>query len=156
MRIYVPLIPEELAAPEISPRLVHAVTPDLVRVLGTQDEEEREYVAFLAAADDSLRSDSPTPRRVVVCADMPHASVELPNAEEQLLETAVYLIDALTWDRVESIHIDEDEASELIAAARGGDDAAFEASVDTDLLWYDVVERDALIAMMSTSSFGAE
>lgn len=151
MRIYVPLTPEELAAPEISPRLVHAVTPDLVRVLGTQDEEEREYVAFLAAADDSLRFDSPIPRRVVVCADMPHASLELPNAEDQVIETGVHLIDALTWDRVDSIHVDEDESREIIAAAREGDDVAFEASADVDLLWYDVIERDALIAMMATN-----
>lgn len=149
MRIYVPLTPQEIEHDEISPRLVHAVTPDLSRVFPREGEEELEYVAFLAAADDSLRALTTVPRRVVAVADVPTPMVELPAVDEEILESGVHMAEPLSWDRVESIHIDEAEAEAVIRDAIAGDERAFEESAEIDLLWYDILERAALIAALT-------
>ncbi|WP_353065050.1 DUF6912 family protein [Arcanobacterium hippocoleae] len=55
MRIFVPLEVSDLQSEEISPRLVHYVSEKLAAVFPDADAEGLEYVATLAAADDSLR-----------------------------------------------------------------------------------------------------
>ena len=54
MRIYIPLDPSDLRT-DVSPRLVHAVTPQLKSAVPREDAEGWEMIATLAAADDSLR-----------------------------------------------------------------------------------------------------
>lgn len=141
MRIYLPATLSDFRAENLNPPLVHGVTPALVRVTAGEDEEVQELIAFLAAADDSVRliaSRNDTPRRVVVAADVP--DVQLDGTPPGQLETALLLVTPVTWEMVAAVHVDETESSATVAAAAGGDDAAFERLGEVDLLWYDASE----------------
>jgi len=79
-RVYVALTSSTLADLVASGRLAapiraHAVTPTLVGELPGADDEELEYAATCAAADDSwdARGGSDAPRRYVLAADVPAA-----------------------------------------------------------------------------------
>ena len=170
MRIYVPATLDELegavvaaggARWDVPARRAHAVTPALARELLDEDDESREYEAFLAAADDSLalvaaRRGAP-PLRVVVSFDVPDATVAAATGAEELSAVDVT---ALTGVGVVAVHVDEPEAAAdvraVLAAAdeendaeRTGDlgatseealDAALQRVTDRDLLWYDPTE----------------
>lgn len=118
-----------------------------------EGEEVLESVAMGAAADDSLRiltalaqgGETIRPLRVVVVADVADSRVE-PVSGDDLLLTARRLVRPVGWDAVASIHVDDDEALEDLLAAIGGDEQAFERVADEDLMWYDVEEREDLIA----------
>ncbi|HCX84127.1 MAG TPA: hypothetical protein DHV14_03100 [Micrococcales bacterium] len=47
---------------------------------------------------------------------------------------------AVPWSHVVAVHVDDAEAEELVAAAVGGDEEAFDALVEIDLLWFDPSE----------------
>lgn len=140
------------------------LTPELERVIGTEEPEYLEAIAMNAAADDSLRllslDESAASCRVVIAADAPAAELSMPlqaaapsqhtpsehgDEDEELLPTARSLRAPLAWDAVDSIHADSEEALADIALARGGDEEAFESVAEEDLMWYDVAER-ALLA----------
>ena len=118
-----------------------------------EGEEVLESVAMGAAADDSLRiltalaqgGETIRPLRVVVVADVADSRVE-PVSGDDLLPTARRLVRPVGCDAVASIHVDDDEALEDLLAAIGGDEQAFERVADEDLMWYDVEEREDLIA----------
>ncbi len=139
MRIYIPLDPSDLRT-DISPRLVHAVTPQLKSAVPREDAEGWEMIATLAAADDSLRRMKESGRRIVCVAEVPdkvlHVRDELPTARE--------LTTTVAWEDVETILVDEPGYGDLIDRARAGDEKAFMATGDIDLMWYDVIEREAL------------
>lgn len=146
MRIYIPLDPSDLRT-DVSPRLVHAVTPQLKSAVPREDAEGWEMIATLAAADDSLRrlSDSReeliTSRRRIVCvAEVPDSALEV--ADE--LPTARQLLEPVSWDDVVAILVDEPGSERVVERALAGDEKAFMASGDIDLLWYDAIEREAL------------
>ncbi|MHB1064740.1 MAG: DUF6912 family protein [Georgenia sp.] len=148
MRVYLPATAADLHESPITARWAHAVTTALRGELPDEDEEGLEITASLAAADDSVRLVATTggvPRRVVVAADVPDGSVRAPEvlAEDQL-PTAVELVGPVGWDVVVAILVDEARAAADVAAAAAGDDVAFERAAERDLLWYDVIERDAL------------
>ena len=65
--------------------------------------------------------------------------------------TAIMLLHALGWEKIESIYVDEPGSEALIARAMAGDEAAFEAAADIDLLWYDVTERAELAAELGVA-----
>ena len=102
MRIYIPLILSDLAAEQIDVRRVHAVTPALRAAVPDEDAEGYEYMATLAAADDSLRligqNPDTYPRRLVALAEVPERAI-------------------------------------------AGDEDAFMATGDIELLWFDITER---------------
>ncbi|MGW8568607.1 DUF6912 family protein [Isoptericola sp. NPDC055881] len=170
MRIYVPATLDELegatvaaggARWDVAARRAHAVTPALERELPDEDDESREYEAFLAAADDSLalvagRRVAP-PLRVVVSLDVPDdAATVADDADEP---TAVDVV-ALPGVAVVAVHVDEPDAADDVRAVltaaeeendaeRTGDvgaaseealDAALQRVTDRDLLWYDPTE----------------
>lgn len=143
MRIYVPLDPSDLRR-EISPRTVHAVTARLKSAVPREDPEGWEMIATLAAADDSLRRlaefDTQVLRRIVCVAEVPNSVLE---ADDEL-PTACRLLDPVSWDDVVTILVDEPGSEQVIERAVGGDEKAFMASGDIDLMWYDVVERKML------------
>ena len=147
VRIYIPATSADVSKEDLLPRLVHAVTRELEHAMPAEGEEVLESVAMGAAADDSLRiltalaqgGETIRPLRVVVVADVADSRVE-PVSGDDLLPTAV------GWDAVASIHVDDDEALEDLLAAIGGDEQAFERVADEDLMWYDVEEREDLIA----------
>lgn len=147
MRVYVPATAHDLSRPELRPARVHAVTPAVRAELPGEDEETLELVAFLAAADDSVRllaGQGAPPRRVVLAADLPGSRLR-PGGEDEL-ETVMVPVGDLAWDVVKSIHVDEADASAQVAAAAAGDEEAFDALGERDLLWFDVTERAAVAA----------
>ncbi|WP_461184009.1 DUF6912 family protein [Trueperella pyogenes] len=147
MRIYIPLTPRDLTT-DITPRLVHAVTPQLKSTVPQEDEEGWEMIATLAAADDSLRllAQSQARRRMVCVAEVPERVLSL--ADE--LPSACRLIEALPWQDVETILVDEPGGEDLVDRAIAGDHDAFMATGDIDLMWYDIIERPALAAELSS------
>ena len=153
VRIYIPATSADVSKEDLLPRLVHAVTRELEHAMPAEGEEVLESVAMGAAADDSLRiltalaqgGETIRPLRVVVVADVADSRVE-PISGDDLLPTARRLVRPVGWDAVASIHGDDDEALEDLLAAIGGDEQAFERVADEDLMWYDVEEREDLIA----------
>lgn len=168
MRIYIPAVAADLEAAELSARTVHAATAGLRAAADLPENmpagEAREMVeaiAMNAAADDSLRmliaqasghvpTDSaeaaeaaPAPRRIVVAADVPDAELA-PCQDPEQLPSALAATRPVAWDRVVAIHADDGEAEPVIAAALGGDDAAFERTYGEELMWYDICERQTL------------
>ena len=153
VRIYIPATSADVSKEDLLPRLVHAVTRELEHAMPAEGEEVLESVAMGAAADDSLRiltalaqgGETIRPLRVVVVADVADSRVE-PVSGDDLLPTARRLVRPVGWDAVASINVDDDEALEDLLAAIGGDEQAFERVADEDLMWYDVEEREDLIA----------
>jgi len=170
MRIYVPATLDELASAvvdaagarwDVPARRVHAVTPALARELPDEDEEGREYEAFLAAADDSLalvaarRADAPL--RTVVSLDVPDDRVTPADGAD---EPSALEVAALPGAPVVAVHVDEPEAADDVRAALAAADAendaeraggagagsgadlddALQRVTDRDLLWYDPTE----------------
>lgn len=153
MRVYVPIIVSELGQSAIAPRMVHAVTPDLQRAVPGEDEESYEMIATLAAADDSLRliqeAGSDVRVRALVVADVRGSGLEIPKASPDLLPTSIRMLEPLAWDRVESIHIDEEGSEDIVDRAIDGDEKAFLDSGDIELMWFDVTEREQLAEQFS-------
>jgi hypothetical protein len=135
----------------------HAVTPALREWYTEGDSEELEYAAMRGAARESLtllaaEADA-VRRRVVLAADVPDAQV-VPDAAVH--RSGVRIATAVPMSAVVSVHIDEPEADDTVAAAvealaaaeAGDEDAAFtvDGAEDCDLLWYDVTEIAQLVS----------
>jgi hypothetical protein len=163
MRVYLPTTLGGLAAANAAgvftpvPLDAHAVTPAMREWYVSGDLEELEYAALTEAAEASLRSlaaagDSSC-RRVVVAVDVPETAVR-PRSEE-LFRSAVTVTVPVPLEDVASVHVDEPEAADVVAAAAralpaadaGDDDARFalDEAEATELLWYDVTEIPDLL-----------
>lgn len=156
MRLYVPSTLAELDALTsttitLAPRRAHAATPALVAELadeGIDDLEEVEYVAQLAAADDSLVAIASGPAvpwlRVVISVDVPDAVVRPLLAgdgdDDDVAPSAVETTEPVSGVKIVCVHVDEPDAAADIEAVMGGDDDAIERLADRDLLWYDATE----------------
>src|SRR4051794_9363545 len=160
MRVFVPapmpllsvLRAEGLPAPVAA----HAVTGALREWYVEGDGEELEYAASTEAAAASVRllavDPQAPPRRVVVAAEVPDATVRPVSGS---VRSAVVLGTSLTADHVVSVHVDDDDAAADVAAAAravsaadaGEEDAAraVEDAEGHELLWYDVTELDDLL-----------
>lgn len=142
---------------EILPRTVHSVTFALRDVMPDEDDEVLESVAMLAAADDSLRilstlaagGETIRPLRVVIAADVDSSQVGEVSEGKDVLPTAKSLLCPVTWDSVDSILVDDTDLLDEILLAIDGNDDAFERVADEDLMWFDVDERNDLIAYFS-------
>lgn len=144
MRVYLPATASDLAADELLPERVHAVTAAVHAELPDEDEEMLELVAFLAAADESVvlvgqRGDRP--RRVVISADLDPRGLALSDDPE---DPATVMVPAgpVRWADVAAIHVDDEAAEEHVTAASTGDSEAADLVAEIDLTWYDVTERD--------------
>lgn len=158
MRLYVPATLDELDTVtvtaragwwDVPPRGAHAVTAALVAALPDEDDETREYAAFLAAADASLMlvagSADAAPVRVVVTVEVPEHAVS--DAAGEVAPSGVDVA-AVPGTRVEAIHVDEPEAAAdvraVLAAIDADDDEALESATsrvdERDLLWYHPTE----------------
>ncbi|WP_277209837.1 DUF6912 family protein [Isoptericola croceus] len=158
MRLYVPATLDDLDTMtvtargsrwDVPPRGAHAVTGALVAALSDEDDETREYAAFLAAADAALvlvaGDAGAAPLRAVVTVEVPdHAVTE---AAGDVAPSGVDVM-AVPGTKVEAIHVDEPEAARdvraLLAAVDADDDEALETATDLldqrDLLWYHPTE----------------
>ncbi|XCB30712.1 hypothetical protein RQN30_04865 [Arcanobacterium hippocoleae] len=148
MRIFVPFKLADLSGIDISSRLVHGVTSNLCKAVPDEDAEGLEYVATLAAADDSLRmmslEDTCSFRRIVAVAEVANSLLTLPEADDEVLESAIYLAEPIPITKFESFLVDEPGKEILVQSAVAGDENAFIATEDIELLWYDAIERKAL------------
>jgi hypothetical protein len=163
MRVYLPTTLSGLAAAYTAgaftpmPLDAHAVTPAIREWYVSGDLEELEYAVLTEAAEASLRSlaaaGDPSCRRVVVAADVPDAAVRPRSGA--LFRSAVTVTAPVPLEDVASVHVDELEAAEVVAAAAralsaadaGDDDARFvlDEAEATELLWYDVTEIPDLL-----------
>jgi hypothetical protein len=139
------------------PRAGHAVTAAVREWYVEGDTEELEYVALTEAAEASLRLLAGDPevarRRVVVAADVADNLVR--DVADERFRSAVLVEGDVPVSAVASVHVDEDEARETVAAAigalpgadAGDDDAQFalDEAEATELLWYDVSELGDLV-----------
>ena len=119
MRVYIPLDRrglEELArSGVVRPGRGYAVTPAFAEAYGSDDVEELEYAAMMAAAEASTDLDG---RQVVVAADADARPIDGPRG-------AVELGEPVPLDAVASIHV--------------GDEA------DGGLAWYATQELGELV-----------
>jgi len=134
------------------PVLAHAVTDDLRAAFADAGEEEWEYAALTAAAQDSLAliAEDDEPRRVVVVAEA-DSVVPVPGAEASQVE----LDEVVPLRKVVAVHVDSDDATEDVAAARArwpdaeaGDEAALatvERCLDHELGWFATQEIGDLV-----------
>jgi len=140
VRVYLPATLDEVRpGADLPARQAHAVTPALRQALPDADDEGREYVAQLTAADAALAlltADPDAPRlRVVVAADVAGAR-PTPDAGP----TTVVLPGPVTPDQLACLLVDEPQAAADVAAAANGDHTAADRLDERDLLWYDVSE----------------
>ena len=109
VRVYIPLDRaglEGLArAGVIPPGRAYAVTSALRESYGSDDIEELEYAAMMAAAESSA---DPHGRRIVVAAD-----IETVNDADESDVGVVVLEDAVPLSAVASIHVGDDPDDEL-------------------------------------------
>lgn len=131
-----------------APLVAHAVTGPLRAVCADAGDEELEYAALTAAAQDSvalLTSDDPA-RRVVVVAEV-ETVLPAEGGEPTLVEVG----EVVPLRRVVAVHADSEEAAADVAAARDGlegDDAALELldrCLDHELGWYATQEAAQLV-----------
>lgn len=161
MRIYVPATLDALDDEVVrSGRLpvftgqVHAVSRKAMANLDPANrdaEEESEFDALLAAADDSLMRIVDRPavpwQRLVVTVDVPDEAV-LDESLDRLVagdgsdvpDTAVMVVEEVPAAKIVCVHVDEPEVAALVQDVLTGSTSAMEALVDADLLWYDATE----------------
>jgi hypothetical protein len=159
-RVYVPsslgLLRELLVSGGVGPVpvLAHAVTESLRSALPDADEEEWEYAALTAAAQDSLaltgEDEEEGRRRVVVVAEA-DSVVPVAGAEDGLVE----LDEVVPLRKVVAVHVDSEEAGDDVAAARaawpaaqGGDAdalAVVDRCLDHELGWFATQEIGDLL-----------
>ena len=131
VRVYIPLDPAALTTlrqtGEVRPAPVaaHAALAPSTRPGIGNDDEEREYAAWSAAASDAADRTPDGGRRVIASADVDAAVVRRGTPDD----TAVELDTVVALPRIASFHIDEEPGSDV-----------------PDLLWYDVTELDDVIA----------
>ncbi|CAN7145385.1 DUF6912 family protein [Knoellia sp. LjRoot47] len=133
VRVYLPLDSSALDAlrrtGEIGPAPVsgHAALPSGSGLALGNDDEEREYAAWSAAAADAAERAATGERRVVASADVDAAVVQpLVDGESGVEVDAVVAL-----PRIASFHVDEQPGGEV-----------------ADLLWYDVTEIDDVITLV--------
>jgi hypothetical protein len=137
-RIYIPLNASGLRKLDTdralggAPFLAHAVTEAVRDSAPTAGQDEWEYAALNDAAQSSVSLlPSGESRRIVAAADVTPELVGPATAADATVESAVSISDSVALNRIASFHVDADDASE-----------------DDDLLWYDVTELSAILAML--------
>ncbi|MDR2702975.1 MAG: hypothetical protein LBB58_01345 [Cellulomonadaceae bacterium] len=159
MRVYVPVTSAELLAAraadngavwDLPAGFGHEVTPQLRAIFPDADDEELEWEAFNAAADDSLAmvlaSPKVAPVRAIISVDIPDNSIT-PIAEATVVSRVN--IPAVPGAKIAAVHVDEPELAELIKSGRSGGKlsaAAHNDIADAHLLWYDGSELSTVIA----------
>ena len=142
VRIYLPATFADLDArpAPLDVGAAHGVTALVRSALPDEDEEAWEFVAQLAAADDSLArmADDDVPLRLVISAEVPDVGVRgVDGAAEP---SQVLLSAPVAWREVVCVLVDEPAAAADVRAARSGDSEAAARLAERDLLWYDVGE----------------
>ncbi|HVW44585.1 MAG TPA: hypothetical protein VHC18_24860 [Amycolatopsis sp.] len=134
-----------------------ALTPALRESYVSGTTEELEYTALMDAARASLRlladDEKERPRRVVISADVEHATVR-----SDLDAAVVRLSGPIVMDEVAAVHVDAEEAEDAVRAAAGVVDAADLGDLDAEftlgeaedheLAWYAPQELPFLLELL--------
>ena len=134
-----------------------ALTPALRESYMSGSTEELEYAALLDAARASLRlladDEKERPRRVVISADVEHATIR-----SDLDAAVVRLSGPIVMDEVAAVHVDAQEAEDAVRAASAIIDAADLGDLDAeftlgeaedhDLAWYAPQELPFLLELL--------
>jgi hypothetical protein len=126
------------------PTTAHAVTETLRKTYPDEHLEGLEYLAMIDAARESLSLLASNPaapsRRVVVAVDFPEAAI---RSQSESGESSVQIAEAVPFDRIASVHLDESAAEPAVRSAAESihgtdevDESAFESVEEHDLLWY--------------------
>ena len=83
---------------------------------------------------------------MVIAADVDAEALRECEVGDEVLPGTVELLAPVSWDDVAALLVDEPEAEADVAAARTGEEEAFERAAEADLLWYDACERQAVAA----------
>ena len=145
VRVYIPLTAmsvgelASLGTLPSPPEHAFAVTARLVAGLPEADDEEREYAAFVAAAQRAAvmgviagPEGGRRARAVVAAADIPAQEVTDFSSGGTRPAAAVSLARPVTLRSVVSLHVGESVAA------------------DADLLWYDITEIDLVRTLLSS------
>lgn len=139
MRVYVPVDPGQIrqcVSGTWEPTTGYAVTPTLLDISASDDDEVlAEQVRDAAAADAVLELGSS--RRAVVVVDYPRPDVTPLVGEHP---AAVTLVGKVRPDAVVCAFVDEPAAEQDGKIAASGDAEALARLEERDLLWYDVSE----------------
>ncbi|PFG20321.1 DUF6912 family protein [Serinibacter salmoneus] len=151
MRLYLPAVVADLAAPEISPRVASGVTTALTGALPEEDEEGLEHSAFLTAADLSAllltAVDTGRPaRRCVLAVDVAAPSWQAPPDDLAHLPSVLGILGPLPWQALVAIHLDEADVRDALDLMGHNEEAAWRELGERDLLWFDASERTVLAA----------
>lgn len=137
-RIYIPLNASGLRSLDAdravagAPLLAHAVTEAVRSSAPTAGQDAWEYTALSDAALTSAgRLTSGERRRIVAAADVPPELVGSAAPADAIDESAVSISESVALNRIASFHVDDADASE-----------------DDELLWYDVTELPAILALL--------
>ena len=137
-RIYIPLNASGLRRLDAdravggAPFLAHAVTEAVRASAPTADQDAWEYTALNDAARSSGAVLAPgESRRIVAAADVTRELVGSAAPSDAIDESAVSISESIALNRIASFHVDDDDASE-----------------DDELLWYDVTELPAILALL--------
>lgn len=155
-RVYLPatlpLLRAWLAAGEVPAGCrAHAVTDRLRAEYAGGGEEELEYVALTAAAQDAvpLLEPADVPRRVVLAVDVPE--VRPAGGDDP---TAVVVPGSVPLRDLAAVHADSADAEPAVSAARDSRDAdeavhesAWERCLDHELGWYANQEVEDLLRL---------
>ena len=138
MRIYVPLNASMLRrldkdrALTKAPILAYAVTEAVRAAARAAGQDEWEYTALSDAARSSAALlTSRESRRIVAAADVAPEVVGPPAPENAIDESAVSITESVALNWIASFHVDDDNSTE-----------------DDELLWYDVTELPAILALL--------
>ena len=165
MRVYIPATTSELrtlvadAVVGTAAVTAFAVTPGLREWYMDDDVEALEYAAMSEAARASLRLLDTDPaaarRRVVIAADVAESAVEV---RDDLDRGVVRVSGPVALKEIASVHIDDADAQEAVAAAAAaitaadlGDEAAQEAVDDAEgfeLSWYATQELGPFLDLL--------
>ncbi|MFE6304060.1 DUF6912 family protein [Nocardiopsis changdeensis] len=138
--------------PSTLPALATVLDEGRVRVpvafAADTDDEEAEYEAMYAAAEESLRllaQDPAAPRRrVVLVANLADHLVEEEGREGPDVVRVRITGDSIPYKRLASAHIDDEAAAPDVAAAVADPDSG--AADDHELMWYALQELRHLLA----------
>jgi hypothetical protein len=132
----------------------YAVTGALREWYAEGDDEELEYTALSLAAMASVRlldaDQDAVRRRVVVVAEV--TAVEpVPHVDR----AAVKVLEPVTWELVQAVHVDDPSAVPDVTAAAdavveadlGSEDALFQLEVGHELQWYATQEIGPLLEL---------
>jgi hypothetical protein len=137
----------------------HAVTDAVRRALPDADEEDLEYVACSAAAQESVALLRPEerPRRAVLAVDVPAPQ----GTDDPDDPTSVLLLDEVRTRQVAALLLDSPDAGRVVGTARdalltGSSEAALllELCLDHELGWWAAQEIAGLLEDESRASAG--